>query len=522
MNERKTPPLTARLRMAFDLLRFEMAFRGAPRAVVLLVERVARRVLSDLRLQWRRIRPRNDETATRLPPRTPLALPVRPIACGKGAAAIFPADGGTRHATPVCPARVIDIVVSDLPGQRTASQPAVVLADHPRLAVPAFDPRAHNPVGWRRNVGLRVASLGPLDRLPPGALARHALKSTDLHLARRCHHVEDVRSFHDGAAERAGALVRLAATGVPVHVLDDDPQLEALLGPDLYRLVKTGIGEADEWQRETHSIRSRRAALRGHTALARMRQLCQAAGLEPPPLPSISVLLPTRRPDFLFRAVANVAGQDYPRLELVLALHGDGFADVEVARAVAPLAGPVEIVRAEAERPFTGLLNAATAAANGDLVTKMDDDDLYDPHHVWDLALAHEYAAAHLVGKGLEFVYLARRDQTLALRRDAAESDSPHLAGGTLMISRDDLRAIGGWQGMAPYEDRILIDNVARAGGRVYQTHGTGYLLVRHGQRHSWEVPDGYFDAKAEEIHNGFRPSVAGIDEARPWRNLAG
>ena len=381
--------------------------------------------------------------------------------------------------------------------------------------MPAFDIRVHNPVGWRRDVEKRVASLGPLGRLPPGALARYALKSTDIHLIGHCHHLEDVRCYHDGPAERAGALVRLVATGVPVHVLDDDPQLEALLDRDLYRLLKKDIGLADALARETHSIRLRRLALRRHSTEVRMRQLCRAAGKEPPPLPSVSVLLPTRRPGFLLRAVANVAKQDYPRLELVLALHGDGFGEDEVARAVALADIPVEIVRAEAEYPFTDLLNAANAAASGDLVTKMDDDDVYDAHHVWDLALAHEYAAAHLVGKGMDFVYLAARDQTLALDGRIVESYSPHLAGGTLTMSRDDLRVIGGWQGAPPYEDRILIDNVARAGGRVYLTHGTGYLLVRHGQRHSWDVGDEYFVARAEQIHDGFRPAVAGIDAAQ-------
>ena len=415
----------------------------------------------------------------------------------------------------------LDIVLADTPRESLesdASRPTVVLSDNPPLAVPVLDPRTHNPIGWRRNVEYRVASLGPLGLLPVHAEARCALKGPNLDLIRLCHHIEDVRAFHDGPAERAGALVRLAATGAPVRVLDDDPQLARLLGAELYKLLRTDVRHTDATGREIHSVRLRRAALRCHTAQARVRQLCRAVGKEPPPLPGVSVLLATRRPGYLSRAVANVAKQDYPKLELVLALHGEGFEAGDVARTVAPLETPVEIVSVDARRGFSDVLNAATAAASGNLVTKMDDDDLYDAHHVSDLVLAREYAGAHLVGKAMEVVYLARRDQTVECNRNGGEICSTDLAGGTLLISQDDLAAIGGWQGDAPYEDRTLIANVARAGGRVYRTHGNGYVLVRHGERHSWKIDDEEIIAGATTVHRGFRPSLAGMDrQHRFW-----
>ena len=51
-----------------------------------------------------------------------------------------------------------------------------------------------------------------------------------------------------------------------------------------------------------------------------------------------------------------------------------------------------------------GLLGAeATRVAQGTLLTKVDDDDLYGPEHVWDLVLARCYSGAAVVGKGAEF-----------------------------------------------------------------------------------------------------------------------
>ena len=65
-------------------------------------------------------------------------------------------------------------------------------------------------------------------------------------------------------------------------------------------------------------------------------------------------------------------------------------------------------------RPLGAVLAAATAAAAGPLLAKMDDDDVYGAEHLWDLVLAHEYSGAALVGKFPATVYLARSDRMYA------------------------------------------------------------------------------------------------------------
>lgn len=406
-----------------------------------------------------------------------------------------------------------DVVLVDSPAESEGvAQPTVVLSAHPYLAVPAFDPRKHNPIGWRRRVENRVAALGPLHELPRGVDAQYVLNERNIDLVRHCHHVEDVESYHASLTERAGTLVRLAAMGTPIHLADGDPRLVPLLGTQLFDLLTAEIGDADATTRELHSIRMRRLALKNHAFDHRLRQICGMVLKDPPAVPSVSIVLATNRPNFLKWAIANVHKQNYPRLELILALHGDRFDHPTVEHAVGHLSCPVQVVRIGGEHPFPVVLNAATTASNGELVTKMDDDDLYDEHHVWDLVLAHDYSGAHLVGKGAEIVYLQRRDQTIERYRNQAETYSRSIAGGTLLIARDHVDAIGGWQGVPPKVDWTLIDNVVRSGGLVYRTHGTGYLLIRHGQRHSWNADDDYFLDGATAIHNGWCPDVAGIE----------
>ena len=140
---------------------------------------------------------------------------------------------------------------------------------------------------------------------------------------------------------------------------------------------------------------------------------------DPPGAPPVSVLLATRRPACLAMAVANVARQSYPRLELILALHGPGFGDAAVARAMAGFPHPVTVPRVGVEQPLGAVLAAAAAA--GPLLAKMDDDDVYGAEHIWDLVLAREYSGAALVGKFPATVYLVRSDRTVRRRRVRTE-----------------------------------------------------------------------------------------------------
>ena len=394
--------------------------------------------------------------------------------------------------------------------------PIVLLGDAPALAVPAFDPALDNPVGWVRDVEPRVVALGPTALLPPGSGARRAVTPGDRKALLHCHHLEDVAAFHADAVQRAGTLARIAARGVPVRLADRDPALAPLLGAELHGLMSRDIRDADADAREALSIAMRRAALRGHSLGARTRQVCEAAGVEPPPWPGVSVLVATCRPAMLAHAVANVARQRYPRLELVLALHGPGFDAGAVEHALRGFAHPAKVLRVHQDRPYGAVLNAAATEADGPLLANMDDDDLYGPEHLWDLVLAHGYSGAALVGKFPATVYLARSDRTLRQRRVPGETWSRSVTGGTMLLARADLERAGGWRPLRRHVDGPLVEDVLRAGGTVYRTHDAGYLLVRRIEGHTWQRHDADFLGGAKSVHPGWQPALAGLGNFPP------
>jgi hypothetical protein len=117
---------------------------------------------------------------------------------------------------------------------------------------------------------------------------------------------------------------------------------------------------------------------------------------------------------------------------------------------------------------------------------------VYGREHVWDLVLARHFSSATVVGKAAEFVHLDAYDATVR-RRMASELYHDVVAGATMLMARADLEAIGGWRPLARAVDRALLDRVIDGGGRVYRTHGFGFICARHSDRHTWDPGDGYF-----------------------------
>ena len=460
-------------------------------------------------------------------PATPTALEPAPytlgadiVAIGPNAGAVFAGSRRVRNTMvgdlgdprfPYLGGRHVDLVMADsasmlesLDEAPPAGIPVISLRESaPILSVPAFDPEQVNPIGWTADHDEEVFTLGP-----PGAAA------DDPASLRRFHHVVDIAANYDGAAGRAGRLAVLAAAGVVVHLAEADLELERHLGADLYRLMtEDGVGGAGAHSREAISIAMRREALRTHSLRRRARQALTAGGIDGPDLPTVSILLPTRRPDRLAEAVATVARQRYPRLELVLGLHGKGFDGRAVAEALEGFEHPVQTVRVEAGRPLGAVLNAAVAASGGSLLAKMDDDDFYSSEHVWDLVLAREYSRAQLVAKASEYAYLSKADKTVRLAKRQGERyiKTRSVSGGVVMISRHDLDAAGGWRRMPRQVDLALAEDVLHACGAIYWTHGAGYLRVRHNDGHTWTMGDDFFLRRAASVRDGLDHEFAGL-----------
>jgi hypothetical protein len=334
------------------------------------------------------------------------------------------------------------------------------------------DPLVHRPFG-RRSVGGSVGS---------GRVTQAGLHVTgegvDLSISGRV------------TSAQVRALRRLVAVEV-------DGVLPAALAVPLQAagLVLLAPGEPrpeDDLGWQARSVHDRRHAHRAHGPRAALDDW-----------PSVSILLATHRPDHLPLALGQLARMHYPRLEVVVGLHGPTVQDDAVRAAVQALPHPARTVDIPADASLGEALQRLTVAAEGDLVTKVDDDDVYGAEHVWDLVVARDYSGAQVVGKALDWIHLAAEDVTVFRPTYPAEKYDDFVCGGTLLLSRSDLLAVGGWRPVPRSVDRALLDDVLDAGGLVYRTHGLGYVYVRRPSGHTASVRDEHFHRGAVARHDG-------------------
>ncbi len=289
-----------------------------------------------------------------------------------------------------------------------------------------------------------------------------------------------------GADLPARVAQQLAACGVVVTARGDD--LPGAAGP----------GESDDLLWQERSVHERRHALREHGPWAALDAW-----------PSVSIVLVTHRPEQVAHALTQVSRLAYPRLQVVLGLHGDGFDEASVRGLASDVPHPVVTVAVDGALTLGEALQRCSDRAEGALVTKMDDDDYYGAEHVWDLVLARAFSGAQVVGKTLDWVYLERADTTVLRPVYAAEKYAPFVAGGTMLISRADLAAVGGWRPVPKSVDRALLDRVLADGGLVYRTHGLGYTYVRRAGDRTASVRDEHFLTRTAATFPGLLPRAA-------------
>ncbi|WP_137295528.1 glycosyltransferase [Nocardioides dongxiaopingii] len=299
----------------------------------------------------------------------------------------------------------------------------------------------------------------------------------------------------DAAATRAAAALALA--GVPVVASSAPDEL----GAALRDAITAPVDLADATAREEHSVLLRRAAFDRFSTLAR-----RSGGA--PAHPSVSILLATRRADMLDFALAQVARQrGVGSLELVLAPHGFDVPAARVQDAVGPGVA-VQVLPQPETTLFGDVLHAASRAAGGDVVLKMDDDDWYAPDVVADLLRARAWSGAEMVGMPAELHYLAEADLT-AKRGHPVEVYTAFVAGGTMMVDRMALRDAGGFRPVRKWVDAQLIDALDALGAATYRTHGLGYVLRRNATGHTWQADLDYLldPSRTVATWSGFRPS---------------
>ncbi|MCA9116189.1 MAG: glycosyltransferase [Planctomycetaceae bacterium] len=436
-----------------------------------------------------------------------------------------PSGTGAEHTT----SPETDTIIVHLPASAGSGQQSKVARHVSQLPWPVSD--GFTPLGFRVTPSRRFAAVctGPQARAPLDPEGRPAKLLTVPNLAalrsepdswrRRFQqyrglldHADNHRNLH----LRAAVLSHAAAVGLPV-CLSDDRGLRGFL-PDEVLDQWLNVSPADL---RDPCLRQRIAfsqwsTVRNTLSMRPMwNRLLASSGTEVLPCRRISVLLATRRPGMIRIWAPLLASQNYPDFEVIAALHGSAFTGEDEAAARAWLGDRLTVVRVPDRCVLGEVLNRATAAASGELVVKWDDDDLYSTRHLSDLAGIYEHAGTPIVGKTIEFIYLASSDCTLRLSLNSTERRGTFASGNTLCLAREDLLKLGGWQPVPNSVDTRLIREMFRQGGQLYRAAGFGHLVLRSlrgDHRHTWKVKEKFLRRYTRDERPGADANFAMVD----------
>ena len=211
--------------------------------------------------------------------------------------------------------------------------------------------------------------------------------------------------------------------------------------------------------------------------------------------PLVSVIVATRRPAFVADAVGMIAAQAYGPLELVLVLHRHTPVDLPPEAREACRAAGACVVQAPPTSTLGECLNAGIAASRGELIAKVDDDDVYGPAYLGEAVAAFLAGKGDVIGKAEHYVYLAAARELLLWLPGASEADGQSdLVGGTLLFPRP-LGLDPGFRPLSISEDVDFLDSCAAAGLRLYATSRRHFARRRLGDtaHHTWHADDAFF-----------------------------
>ena len=361
--------------------------------------------------------------------------------------------------------------------------------------------------------------LGPNFRFPDRyrEAIKGALTYEEMLTAYRCYDaILNVNTVTESPTMFSRRVLESLACGTPV-ISSESVGMSRMLGEHVR--VTRSVEETtdhllellrDEEERVREGHLAYRHVHENHTYRHRMDEVFRKIGLEPlvRKRPSVSILMPTKRPENVLRCVENFRGQNYPEKELILILNNAEFDLSAVERAVETIPN-VQVLHIEGRTTLGDCLNQGVEAALGEYVAKMDDDDHYGEQYLSDSVLAASFSDAEIVGKGLFFVHFEAGNTTGLFKWTTEHTFMTFVTGGTLLIQADVVRDIP-FESISVREDTNFQRAAFKAGCRTYSADRFNYIRVRKRgvSSHSDQTPD-------DEFLKRCRTQTHGLDFAR-------
>ena len=262
---------------------------------------------------------------------------------------------------------------------------------------------------------------------------------------------------------------------------------------------------ADPEARDKQALQAHRGVYDAHLCTHRVESVLVSVGVSNAgvsiPTPGVTAIVPTRRPEQLDHVLRTLGRQTHRELQVVLVTHGwEAPRDVE-SRARRAGLERVVVLPADAGLTLGACLNLGVAAADGELVAKVDDDNLYFPHYLTDLVRALDFSAAEVAGKWAHYVRLEASDTTVLRFEEREQRYTDLVQGGTLLLRRD-LATHLGFEDLPRRVDTTFLEKVRAGGGRVYAADRFNFVSVRRADpaAHTWPISDAELLSRSSRV----------------------
>ena len=344
--------------------------------------------------------------------------------------------------------------------------------------------------------GCHGPPLGEVDLAVVPRMAKVSIASPDLN--------ENSQAVDNALAEVASHCVVVASENSEL-----DGALSGLVKAggseeEAANLIKALLRSDDLRSRFAH--RAAREVFRSRTVSGQVDQILdKALGIETPPLPRLSMMVPTNRPEQIPNILKNLSCQTYPNMDVVLTLHGFDVDKVRIRDEAAEL-GLNDITFVDVDAPVIAgeVFNRGFHACEGEFIGKMDDDDFYGPEYAWDMMSTFDYSDAEIAGKWAHYTYLEGLDTTILRFEGTEHTYQPVVAISTLIMKREIVESFP-FPAMQSGAGSVMLRAAGAAGARVYSADRFNYMYMRYrdAAHHTFPMSEFHLSARASVVCRG-------------------
>lgn len=332
----------------------------------------------------------------------------------------------------------------------------------------------------------------------------------------------NVNSVIDSPSMCARRIFEILASGTPVVTAPSAAVMEFFRDDELVvvheerdtelsvrALLNSGL------LRDRFVHRAQRRIWQEHTYTQRATKVLQSVGLDylvkeyASCEPLVSILCSTIRPSQIMHLIENVARQEYENVELLVATHGFSLSVEEVNKYQNSLPGKsVKFINVDGEKSLGECLNILIDNAQGEIFSKMDDDDYYAKYYLYDLVNILRITGADVTGKHARHIFIDDYSLMLLYSPRTEHMWSDFVAGPTITGRAEVFKSVR-FKELTVGEDTDFLNRVRANGFTIYASDRFNFVQMRtdkskdSSNKHTWTIDAHELLANSNLLYKG-------------------